>query len=158
MVLSTILTTRVSLPCSSSTSHAATKIDVAVIVIGCDNDTCVTVSDRGARNHCGKRLDVRLLLSVALSTMQVAKNIQMCCLSRRRDMMYDVVFCSFEERKRNEQKINLKFCFKFGKTPKETYAMLVRVYEDQALLMKCVYEWFARFRDGRERVSDNSRR
>ncbi|GFW45836.1 uncharacterized protein TNCV_4495561 [Trichonephila clavipes] len=25
-------------------------------------------------------------------------------------------------------------------TPKETYAMLVRVYEDQAVSMKCVYE------------------
>ncbi|GFU40675.1 hypothetical protein TNCV_3230531 [Trichonephila clavipes] len=33
--------------------------------------------------------------------------------------------------------------------------MLVRVYGDQELSMKCVYEWFARFRKGRERVSDN---
>jgi len=57
----------------------------------------------------------------------------------------------------NEQKINLKFCYKLGKTPKETYAMLVRVYEDQAVSMKCVYEWFARFREGRESVSDNPR-
>ncbi|GFV53415.1 hypothetical protein TNCV_4494851 [Trichonephila clavipes] len=35
--------------------------------------------------------------------------------------------------------------------------MLVRVYEDQALSMKCVYEWFARFREGQDSVSDNSR-
>ncbi|GFT17149.1 hypothetical protein TNCV_4738691 [Trichonephila clavipes] len=49
----------------------------------------------------------------------------------------------------NEQKISLKFCFKLGKTSKETYATLVRVYEDQALSTKCVYEWFARFREGR---------
>ncbi|GFX20733.1 hypothetical protein TNCV_77901 [Trichonephila clavipes] len=35
---------------------------------------------------------------------------------------------------------------KLGKTPKETYEMLVRVYEDQALFMKCMYEWFTRFR------------
>ncbi|GFV55304.1 RNase H domain-containing protein [Trichonephila clavipes] len=33
--------------------------------------------------------------------------------------------------------------------------MLVRVYEDQALSMKCVYDWLARFREGRESVSDN---
>ncbi|GFY03086.1 hypothetical protein TNCV_980911 [Trichonephila clavipes] len=42
--------------------------------------------------------------------------------------------------------MNLKFCLKLGKTPKETSAMLVRVYEDQAQSMKCVYEWFSRFR------------
>ncbi|GFS49195.1 hypothetical protein TNCV_2410371 [Trichonephila clavipes] len=61
-----------------------------------------------------------------------------------------------ENRKVNIQKINLKFCFKLGKTPKETYAMLARVYEDQALPMKCVYEWFACFRQRRESISDNS--
>ncbi|GFY11242.1 protein GVQW3 [Trichonephila clavipes] len=57
----------------------------------------------------------------------------------------------------NEQNISLKFCFKLGKTPKGTYATLVRVYEDQALFMKCAYEWFARFREGRKSVSDNTR-
>ncbi|GFV95252.1 uncharacterized protein TNCV_4586271 [Trichonephila clavipes] len=34
--------------------------------------------------------------------------------------------------------------------------MLVRVYEDQTLSMKCAEEWFARFRQGRDSVSDNS--
>ncbi|GFW46002.1 HTH_48 domain-containing protein [Trichonephila clavipes] len=47
------------------------------------------------------------------------------------------------------------FVPKLGKTPKETYATLVRAYEDQALSMKCVYEWFAHFREGRESVSEN---
>ncbi|GFW47888.1 protein GVQW3 [Trichonephila clavipes] len=56
-----------------------------------------------------------------------------------------------------EQKINLKFCFKLGKIPKETYAKLVRVHEDQTLFMKCVYEWFTRFREGQESVSDKTR-
>ncbi|GFU10723.1 hypothetical protein TNCV_262381 [Trichonephila clavipes] len=60
-----------------------------------------------------------------------------------------------QNRKMNEQKINLKFCFKFGKTPKETQVMLIRVYELRALSMNCVYEWFVRFREGRESVSDN---
>ncbi|GFW97917.1 hypothetical protein TNCV_1426801 [Trichonephila clavipes] len=44
-----------------------------------------------------------------------------------------------------------------GKTPEETYEMLVRVYEEQTLSMKCVYEWFTCFREGRESVSDNLR-
>ncbi|GFU18391.1 hypothetical protein TNCV_1980741 [Trichonephila clavipes] len=35
------------------------------------------------------------------------------------------------------------FCL--GKTPKETYAMLVHVYEDQALSMKYLYKWFVCF-------------
>ncbi|GFW17630.1 HTH_48 domain-containing protein [Trichonephila clavipes] len=39
----------------------------------------------------------------------------------------------------------------------ETYSMLVRVYDDQALSMKYVYEWFACFREGRESVSENPR-
>ncbi|GFV46275.1 hypothetical protein TNCV_3231641 [Trichonephila clavipes] len=44
-----------------------------------------------------------------------------------------------------------------GKAPKETYVMLVRVYEDQSLSKKCMYEWLARFREGQESVSDNPR-
>ncbi|GFV83925.1 hypothetical protein TNCV_1479271 [Trichonephila clavipes] len=57
----------------------------------------------------------------------------------------------------DEQKINLKLWFKLGKKAKETYAMLVRVYEDKALSIKFVYEWFATFREGRQSVSDNPR-
>ncbi|GFU84960.1 HTH_48 domain-containing protein [Trichonephila clavipes] len=61
-----------------------------------------------------------------------------------------------ENRRMNNLKISLKFCFKFGKTPKETYAMLVRVHEDQTLSVKCAYEWFFRFREGRECVSEKT--
>ncbi|GFV08162.1 protein GVQW3 [Trichonephila clavipes] len=57
----------------------------------------------------------------------------------------------------NEQKINVKFCFKLGKRLTEIYLMLVRAYGDQALSTKCVYERFARYREGRESVSDNPR-
>ncbi|GFV94957.1 hypothetical protein TNCV_1029551 [Trichonephila clavipes] len=35
--------------------------------------------------------------------------------------------------------------------------MLVRVYEDQSLSMKRVYQWCTRFREGRESVSENPR-
>ncbi|GFW90902.1 hypothetical protein TNCV_2418951 [Trichonephila clavipes] len=42
--------------------------------------------------------------------------------------------------------IHLKFDFKLAKTPKGTHAILVRVYEDQALSMKCMFAWLACFR------------
>ncbi|GFW45457.1 mariner Mos1 transposase [Trichonephila clavipes] len=45
----------------------------------------------------------------------------------------------------NDEKINLKFCFKLGKTPKIKHCV------------KCVYKWIARFRESRNSVSDNSR-
>ncbi|GFS82193.1 hypothetical protein TNCV_250381 [Trichonephila clavipes] len=35
--------------------------------------------------------------------------------------------------------------------------MLVRVHEDQALSVKCVYEWLALFPEGRESASDKTR-
>ncbi|GFT42456.1 uncharacterized protein TNCV_1787311 [Trichonephila clavipes] len=57
----------------------------------------------------------------------------------------------------NEQNINLNFSLKLGKKPTVTYSMLLHVYEDQELSMKCVYVWFARFREGRESVSGNPR-
>ncbi|GFY11050.1 HTH_48 domain-containing protein [Trichonephila clavipes] len=55
-----------------------------------------------------------------------------------------------------KQMINLKFCFKLGKTPKENNVMLVHVHEDQALSMKYVYKWFVHFQEGRESVSDKA--
>ncbi|GFW48500.1 uncharacterized protein TNCV_1110591 [Trichonephila clavipes] len=36
-------------------------------------------------------------------------------------------------------------CTMLGKTPKETYTMLIRIYEDPTLSMKYTYEWFNRF-------------
>ncbi|GFV02931.1 hypothetical protein TNCV_2743941 [Trichonephila clavipes] len=63
-----------------------------------------------------------------------------------------------ESKKMNEQKINLKVCFKLMKTSTKTYSMLVRVYEDHTLSIKRVYEWITRFRKIRESVSDKPRR
>ncbi|GBN90884.1 Putative uncharacterized protein FLJ37770 [Araneus ventricosus] len=53
-----------------------------------------------------------------------------------------------------EQRVNIKFCFKLGKTAKETHEMLVKV---DAVNKKCVFEWFKRFRDGKEDVKDEPR-
>lgn len=56
-----------------------------------------------------------------------------------------------------EQRHNIKFCFKLGKTATETHEMLVQVYGQDAVSRKCVYDWFVRFRAGKESVEDEPR-
>ncbi|GBN99119.1 Putative uncharacterized protein FLJ37770 [Araneus ventricosus] len=56
-----------------------------------------------------------------------------------------------------EQLVNIKFCFKLGKTATETHEMLVKVYGVYAVSKKCVFEWFKLFRDGKEDVKDEPR-
>ncbi|GBN89060.1 Putative uncharacterized protein FLJ37770 [Araneus ventricosus] len=56
-----------------------------------------------------------------------------------------------------EQRENIKFCFKLGKPATETHGMLVKVYGVDAVSKKCVFEWFKRFRDGKEDVKDEPR-
>ncbi|KAJ4440585.1 hypothetical protein ANN_08730 [Periplaneta americana] len=56
-----------------------------------------------------------------------------------------------------EQRVNIKFCYKLGKTATETHGMLVQVYGREAVSRKCVYEWFKRFREGKETIEDEPR-
>ena len=56
-----------------------------------------------------------------------------------------------------EQRVNIKFCYKLGKTAKETHEMLVQVYGTGAVSRKCVYDWFKLFRDGKETTEDEPR-
>ncbi|GBM79489.1 Putative uncharacterized protein FLJ37770 [Araneus ventricosus] len=56
-----------------------------------------------------------------------------------------------------EQRVNIKFCLKLGKPAAETHEMLVKVYGVDAVSKKCVFEWFKRFRDGKEDVKDKPR-
>ncbi|GBM79959.1 Putative uncharacterized protein FLJ37770 [Araneus ventricosus] len=56
-----------------------------------------------------------------------------------------------------EQSVNIKFCFKLGRTATETHEMLVKVYGVDAVSKKCVFEWFKRFRDEMEDVKDEPR-
>ncbi|GBM25230.1 Putative uncharacterized protein FLJ37770 [Araneus ventricosus] len=56
-----------------------------------------------------------------------------------------------------EQRVNIKFCFKLGKTATETHEMLVKVYGVDAVSKKCIFEWFKCFRDGEEDVKDEPR-
>ncbi|GFV76751.1 protein GVQW3 [Trichonephila clavipes] len=56
-----------------------------------------------------------------------------------------------------DQRINMLFCFKLGKSAKETHEMLKKVYKDEAITSKSVYEWLKRFREGRTSLEDAPR-
>ncbi|GBM18417.1 Putative uncharacterized protein FLJ37770 [Araneus ventricosus] len=53
--------------------------------------------------------------------------------------------------------VNIEFCFKLGKTATVTHEMLVKMYGVEVVSKKCVFEWFKRFRDGKEDVEDEQR-
>ena len=50
--------------------------------------------------------------------------------------------------------MNIKFCYKLEKMVTETHEMLVQVYRTEAVSRKCVYDWFKRFRNGKETTED----
>ena len=56
-----------------------------------------------------------------------------------------------------EQRVNVKFCYKLGKTFSETFEMIRTVYGDDSLSRTQCYEWFRRFKEGRESVEDDHR-
>ena len=56
-----------------------------------------------------------------------------------------------------EQRINLKFLVRLGKTPTETFNSLQAVYGDATMSRTRIFEWHKRFREGREDVEDDRR-
>jgi len=54
-----------------------------------------------------------------------------------------------------EQCINVKFCVKLGKSATEMYDLLKKVYGDKCLSCTQVFEWFKRFKEGREEIRDD---
>lgn len=54
-----------------------------------------------------------------------------------------------------EQRYNLKFLVKLGKTPTESLKLLQEVYGDDAMSRPRVFEWHKRFASGRETVEDD---
>ncbi|GFS88083.1 protein GVQW3 [Trichonephila clavipes] len=56
-----------------------------------------------------------------------------------------------------EQRIVVKFHFKLEKNATETYNLLKEVYGSEFLSRAQVFEWFKRFKDGRQDVEDDSR-
>ena len=56
-----------------------------------------------------------------------------------------------------EQRVNVKFCVKVGKSATETYDLLKKVYGDECLSRTQVFERFKRFKEGREEIGDVQR-
>ena len=56
-----------------------------------------------------------------------------------------------------EQRVNIKFCVKLGKTATETLQLLHDAYGDEALSRAQVFEWHRRFVLGRVSVEDDTR-
>jgi hypothetical protein len=54
-----------------------------------------------------------------------------------------------------EQRINIKFCAKLGKSANETLQMLTEAYGSDAMKKLIVVEWHKRFKEGREDVKDD---
>jgi hypothetical protein len=56
-----------------------------------------------------------------------------------------------------EERANIKFCFKMGKTAPEIFQLISQADGDHALYRTRVFEWYARFRDGRENLEDDQK-
>ena len=56
-----------------------------------------------------------------------------------------------------KQRINLKFLFRLGKTPTETFKLLQEVYVDATMSRTRNFELHKRFEDGKEDVEDDPR-
>jgi hypothetical protein len=47
-----------------------------------------------------------------------------------------------------EQRINIKFCMKSGKSASETVALLTVAYGEYTMKKSSVFEWHRRFKEG----------
>ena len=56
-----------------------------------------------------------------------------------------------------EQRVNVKFCVKLGKSATEMYDMLKKEYGDECLSRTEVFEWFKRFKEGRKEIGSDQR-
>ena len=56
-----------------------------------------------------------------------------------------------------EQRTNIKFCVKLGKTATETFNMLLEVYGDSCMSRTRVFEWHKQFVDGQLSVEDDAK-
>ena len=56
-----------------------------------------------------------------------------------------------------EQRANIKFMCRLGKSASETLSALQQVYGDTALKKAAVYDWFSQFKNGQEKLEDDQR-
>jgi len=59
--------------------------------------------------------------------------------------------------KKLEQRANIKFCVKLGKSGAETFEMIRRVYGNEAMCHATCFEWHAPFKRGRTSLEDDER-
>jgi hypothetical protein len=57
-----------------------------------------------------------------------------------------------------EQRINIRYCVKIGKSASETLAILIMAYGEYAMKKSSVFEWHRLFKEGREDVQDDSKK
>ena len=56
-----------------------------------------------------------------------------------------------------EQRVNIKFCFKPGKTAAKTVELMRQVYGDNCLSRAQIFRWYARFKSGVETIEDEAK-
>jgi len=56
-----------------------------------------------------------------------------------------------------EQRANIKFCVKLGKSGAETFQMIRRACRDEVMSRARCFEWHARFKRGRTSLQDDER-
>ena len=56
-----------------------------------------------------------------------------------------------------EQRANIKFCSKLGKSAAETVELMRQVYGDNCLSRAHIFRWYARFKRGVETIEDEAR-
>ena len=67
------------------------------------------------------------------------------------------LFFSMVRRISVEQRFNLKFLVRLGKTPTEDLKLLQKVYNDDTMSRTRLFEWHRRFKEGRWEVEDDRR-
>jgi len=65
--------------------------------------------------------------------------------------------CDFSTDVKLEQRANIKFCVKLGKSGVETFEMIRRAYRNKAMRRARCFQWHARFKRGRTSLEDDER-
>ena len=76
--------------------------------------------------------------------------------SERKSKTYLRVFGDFLCSKMSDQRICLKYCVKNRIKFSEAFKMLKEAFDDDAMSLSRVYEWYKCFREGREDVKDDA--
>jgi hypothetical protein len=65
--------------------------------------------------------------------------------------------CDFGMDVKLEQRTNIKFCLKLGKSGAETFEMIRRAYGNEAMSCARCFEWHTHFKRGRTSLEDDER-